>query len=97
MVAIALRVKPGATRTAVGGGRPGPYGYALVVAVPAPAVDGRATDAALSAVARALGVRRRDLALRAGATSRDKLVDISDPPADLDERLAALRGPASTA
>jgi uncharacterized protein YggU (UPF0235/DUF167 family) len=48
----------------------------------------------LSAVAKALGVRRRALAVRAGHTSRDKLVAITDPPADLTERLAALRGAA---
>jgi hypothetical protein len=29
--------------------------------------------------------------LRSGAASRDKLVDVDDPPADLDNRIAALR------
>jgi uncharacterized protein len=94
MVTFPLRVKPGAARTAVGGVYAGPYGDALVVFVHAPPVGGRATDAALSAVAKALGVRRRALAVRAGHTSRDKLVAITDPPTDLTERLAALRGAA---
>ena len=94
MVTFPLRVKPGAARTSVGGVYAGPYGDALVVSVHAPPVDGRATDAALSAVARALGLRRRDLVVRAGRASRDKLVVIEDPPVDLSERLAALRGAA---
>ncbi|HEY7258190.1 MAG TPA: DUF167 domain-containing protein, partial [Gaiellales bacterium] len=83
MVTIPLRVRPGAARTAVGGGYQGRYGLALVVAVAAPPVDGRATRAALDAVADALGLRRRDLVLRAGESSRDKLVDVAEPPPDL--------------
>jgi uncharacterized protein len=53
-VRISIRVRPGTGRTAVGGAHNG----ALVVRVGAPAVDGRATEAALDAVAEALGVRR---------------------------------------
>jgi uncharacterized protein len=89
---IAIRVKPGASRTRVGGVHTGPYGTALVVAVGAPAVDGRATEAALRALADALTLRRGALRLKAGAASRDKLVLVDDPPADLEDRLAALRG-----
>lgn len=84
---IAIRVKPGASRTAVGG----THGDALVVAVSARAVDGKATEAALVALAEAIGVRRRRLVLVTGATSRDKVVEVSDPPADLDATLARLR------
>ncbi len=90
-IGIPIRVKPGASRTRVGGRYEGPYGTALVVAVSAPAVDGRATTAALAAVAEALDVRRADLTLRTGATSRDKLLVLRDPPADLDARIRALR------
>jgi uncharacterized protein len=90
-VTFAVRVRPGASRTYVGGSVDGPHGAALVVAVGAPAVDGRATDAALRAVAAALGVRRADLALRTGMTSRDKLFVLADPPDDVDDRLRALR------
>jgi len=93
MVTFPLRVKPGAARTKVGGGHAGPYGPALVVSVHAAPVDGRATEAALVAVADALGLRRRDLMIRAGHASRVKLVAVTDPPTDLAERLAALRGP----
>ena len=91
MVTIAVRVKPGASRARVGGRHDGPYGPALVVAVTAPAVDGRATEAAIRAIAVALGVRRATITLRTGTTSRDKLFDVADPPAGLDAKLRALR------
>ncbi|MBU2670748.1 DUF167 domain-containing protein [Actinoplanes bogorensis] len=90
MATIAIRVKPGASRPAVGGAHEGSFGPALVVAVREPPVDGRATEAALRALAAAIGVRPARLSLKAGATSRDKLVRVDDPPADLTERIAAL-------
>jgi uncharacterized protein (TIGR00251 family) len=82
-VRLTIRVRPGAGRTAVGGAHDG----ALVVRVAAPAVDGRATEAALAAVADAFGVRRRDVVLVTGATSRTKVVDVDG---DHAEALAAL-------
>jgi uncharacterized protein YggU (UPF0235/DUF167 family) len=39
-------------------------------------VDGRATEAALVSLAEALGVRRREVILVTGATSRTKIVDV---------------------
>jgi uncharacterized protein YggU (UPF0235/DUF167 family) len=69
---IALWVKPGSARSGVGGERAG----ALVVAVSARAVDGKATEAALAAVADAFGVRRSAVRLVSGAASRSKVVDI---------------------
>jgi uncharacterized protein len=89
---LAIRVRPGSSRAAVGGRYDGPYGPALVVAVQAPAVDGRATEAAVRAVAQALGVKPRTVQVRAGQTSRDKLLEIADPPSDLAERIETLRG-----
>ena len=86
-VRVRIRVRPGTSRTAVGGS----YGDALVVAVSAPAVDGRATEAALAAVAVAFGVRRRQVALVSGGASRDKIVEIDGDPAELTAVLAALR------
>jgi uncharacterized protein YggU (UPF0235/DUF167 family) len=70
---VSLRVRPGAGRTKVGGGHDG----ALVVRVAAPAVQGRATEAALAAVATAFGVRRSAVTLVTGATSRTKVVDVA--------------------
>jgi uncharacterized protein len=69
---VSIRVRPGSGRTAVGGSHDG----ALVVRVTAPAVDGRATEAALAAVAEAFAVRRAAVRLVTGATSRTKVVEI---------------------
>jgi uncharacterized protein YggU (UPF0235/DUF167 family) len=62
------------------------------VAVTERAVDGKATAAALRALAEALGLPRSAVSLLVGAVSRDKVVLVADPPADLAERLEALRG-----
>jgi uncharacterized protein (TIGR00251 family) len=71
----AIRVKPGASRTHVGGR----YGDdALVVATNAPAVDGRANDAVLKALAAALEVKPAQVSIASGHTARTKLVDIPD-------------------
>ena len=74
---VSIRVKPGSARPRVGGR----HGDAIVVAVSPRAVDGKATEAALRAVADAFGVRRRDVTLVTGATSRDKVVEIAADPA----------------
>jgi uncharacterized protein YggU (UPF0235/DUF167 family) len=88
-VTLAVRVKPGSSRARVGGRYDGSHGPALVVAVTARAVEGAATEAALRAVAAALGVRRAAVRLQTGQTSRDKVlaVETADPTA-----LAALAG-----
>lgn len=73
---ISIRVKPGSSRTKVGGR----FGAdALIVAVSEPAVDGRATQAALKAVAKALGCAPREVVLVSGATSRTKVIEIPEP------------------
>ena len=82
-VRIVIRVRPGASRTAVGGSHDG----ALIVRVAAPAADGQANDAALRAVAKAFGVRRREVVLVSEATNRSKVIDVTDA---LQETLAAL-------
>jgi uncharacterized protein len=87
---VAIRVKPGSSRTAVGG-RHGD-GEMLVVAVTARAVDGKATEAALRAVAEAFGVRRSDVTLVTGASSRDKLIEITGNAAELASTRDALLG-----
>ena len=87
---VAIRVRPGASRTRVGGR----HGDRLVVAVTARAVEGAATAAALAALSVALGVRPRHVVLISGATSRDKLVEVADEAVDeaVRARLEALLG-----
>jgi uncharacterized protein YggU (UPF0235/DUF167 family) len=87
---ITVRVKPGASRTLVGGDHDG----ALIVRVGARAVDGAATEATLRALAEALGVRRSQVSLVSGSTSRTKIVDVSVPgeaEPTLTARLTTLR------
>ncbi len=82
---ITIRVRPGASHPGVGGDHDG----ALVVRVSAPAVDGRATAAAVAAVAAAFGVRRQAVTLVAGAASRTKILDVDGAdPAVLNRLLA---------
>jgi uncharacterized protein YggU (UPF0235/DUF167 family) len=87
-VRMAIRVRPGSAKASVGG----TYGDSLVVKVAARAVEGKATEAALAAVAAALGVRRRDIRLVSGATSRDKVIEVDGDVAQLTRRIRELRG-----
>lgn len=57
------------------------HGDALVVRVRARRIDGKATEAALIALAAALGVPSRQVVLVAGAKSRLKIVEIPDSAA----------------
>ena len=86
-VRVAIRVGPGASRTRVGG----THGDALVIKVAAPAVEGKATEAALRALAGELGLRRRDVTLVSGATSRDKIVEVEGDVAQVTAILDRLR------
>lgn len=86
MVRITVRVRPGSAHPGVGGQHNG----ALIVRVGARAVDGRATAAALDAVAAAFGVRRHAVTLVTGGSSRTKIVDVAGAdPAVLDRLLAS--------
>lgn|SRR4051794_28173831 len=97
VLSVSVRVRPGAGRTRVGGRYDGPHGSALIVAVAAPAVDGKATEAVRRALAAALGVRPGDVALRLGATSRDKVFTVVPAGDETAARLAALRDGAGPA
>jgi uncharacterized protein YggU (UPF0235/DUF167 family) len=77
-VRVAIHVRPGASTTRVGGEHAG----ALVVRVTAPAEHGKATAAALDALADALSLPRRTVTLVTGATSRRKIVAIDLPGPD---------------
>ncbi|WP_261554437.1 DUF167 domain-containing protein [Frankia tisae] len=80
---VTIRVQPGAGRAAVGGRWTDPRaGAMLTVRVTERAVDGRATEAALRALAGALGLRRTQVLLIRGATSRVKTVEITTPAVD---------------
>jgi uncharacterized protein len=86
MVRVTIWVRPGSARPGVGGEHQG----ALVVRVSARAVDGKATAAALAAVATAFGVRQQAVTLVSGATSRMKIVDVAGADRVALERLLGL-------
>ncbi len=88
---VTLRVRPGARQAAVGGVHDG----ALVIAVNAPALEGRATAAALKALAKELGLPSSAVRLVHGATSRTKVVELPDSAREQVEKLLARRRGAS--
>ena len=88
---VAIHVRPRASRAALGGDHDG----ALVVRVTEPPDAGRATEAALRAVAAAVGVPRQRVTLIRGGTSRHKLLEIEATPTDtrrVADALDRLRG-----
>lgn len=92
-VRVTVRVKPGASRTKVGG----QYGEAaaghsgtLIVFVAQRAVDGAATEGVLKAVAKAFGLRRADVDVVKGQTSRTKVLELRGNEHALRMRLAQL-------
>ena len=83
LVRVTIRVRPGSGRTDVGGR----HSDALIVRVRERAVDGKATTAALTALAVALDVRPTDVVLVRGTRSRTKIVDVPDTAATRFEQL----------
>ena len=87
IVRLDIHVHPGASGTTVGG----EHGGALVVRVSEPAEGGRATAAALKAVADALMLPKRSVTLVLGTKSRRKVIDIATGPRDAESVRLALR------
>jgi uncharacterized protein (TIGR00251 family) len=71
-VSFTIRVTPRASANAVGGERDG----ALIVRVSAPPVDGKANDAVVELLAKALGLPRGAVRLEQGAAARTKRVSV---------------------
>lgn len=86
---LTVRVTPGAARTSVGGRYGDQEPPVLVVRVQERAVDGRANDALVLAVADAFGVARRDVRIVHGHTSRAKVVEVAGGDAHVLARLLA--------
>jgi uncharacterized protein len=82
---IGIWVRPGSAHPGVGGQHAG----ALVVRVSARPTDGKATVAALAAVAAALGIPRSAVKLVAGAAGRAKVVDVTGADPAVVARLMA--------
>ena len=90
MLTVEIRVRPNAKQNRVGGvvGEP----PRLVVAVQAPAVDGKANEAVLKVVAKAFELRPRDVSIVNGELSRDKRLMLNGEDSLLGARLQELMG-----
>lgn len=87
---LEVRVRPNASRNKVGGTAGDPP--RLVVAVQAPAVDGKANAAVIKELALAINLRARDFTIVHGELARDKrLIDNGDE-FELAKRLEELTG-----
>ena len=79
---VALKVQPKASRDAILGVVETPDGWALKVAVTAPADKGKANAAVVALLAKAFGLAKRDVTLTLGETDRRKVVHLAgDAPA----------------
>ena len=85
---IEIRVRPNASRNKVGGTAGDPP--RLVVAVQAPAVDGKANAAVIKELAAAFNLRARDFTIVHGELSRDKWLLISSASKETSEKYLSL-------
>lgn len=86
---VRVHVQPRAGRTEV----TGRHADALKIRVSAPPTEGRATGAAGEALAAALGVAKRRVELRSGASSRLKRFSVHGmSAAEVESRLGSLLG-----
>ena len=91
-LSLRVRVTPRAGRDRILGVIALPTGPALKVAVAAPAADGRANDAVIALLSKALGVPKSRVTLASGAASRLKTLRVAGDGAQLAARLVALIG-----
>ncbi len=86
---IEIRVRPNSSRNKVGGtvGEP----PRLVVAVQAPAVDGKANEAVIKELAKAFDCRARDFTIVFGELGRDKRLLVSGDLATLQKKYEELQ------
>ena len=87
---LEIRVRPNASRNKVGGlaGEP----PRLVVAVQAPAVDGKANAAVIRELASAFNLRARDFTIVHGELARDKRLIVTGDEIEIAKRLEELSG-----
>jgi uncharacterized protein (TIGR00251 family) len=84
---LEIRVRPNSSRNKVGGSVGEPP--RLVVAVQAPAVDGKANQAVIKQLAEAFGLRARDLTIVFGELGRDKRLIVEGLSIEQEKTLQA--------
>lgn len=77
-VVLTLHIQPGAKRTECAG----LHGEALKIRLAAPPVDGKANEALIAFLSKALGVSKSSVELISGETSRAKRVRVDGVDAD---------------
>ena len=87
---LEIRVRPNSSRNKVGGSVGEPP--RLVVAVQAPAVDGKANQAVIKELASAFGLRSRDFSIVYGELGRDKRLLVEGDKKTLQVKLEELMG-----
>lgn len=87
---LEIRVRPNSSRNKVGGSVGEPP--RLVVAVQAPAVDGKANAAVIKELANAFNVRARDFTIVYGELGRDKRITVAGDVHMLKARYKELLG-----
>ena len=87
---LEIRVRPNTSRNKVGGSVGDPP--RLVVAVQAPAVDGKANQAVIKELAIAFNLRARDFTIVFGELGRDKRLLVDGDEHMLQEKLNELIG-----
>jgi hypothetical protein len=87
---LEIRVRPNASRNKVGGTVGDPP--RLVVAVQAPAVDGKANAAVIKELAIAFELRSRDFTIVHGELAREKRLIVKGDGIELAKRLEELSG-----
>lgn len=86
---LAVRVQPGAKKSEI----TGKHGNAVRVRLQAPPVEGKANQELLRLLAAELGLKKRQLQLKRGEHSRDKLILLSGiKPADAEKKLKKVLG-----
>ena len=85
---LEIRVRPNSSRNKVGGSVGEPP--RLVVAVQAPAVDGKANQAVIKELASAFGLRSRDFTIVYGELGRDKRILVDGDEKTLQVKLEEL-------
>lgn len=84
-IVLTLHVQPGARTT----GPAGRHGEALKLKIAAPAADNKANEALTGFLQRSLGIPRAGIRIAHGASSRQKVIEITAAPAAVAARLRA--------
>ncbi|MBL8397493.1 MAG: YggU family protein [Candidatus Accumulibacter sp.] len=85
-IILTIHAQPGAKRSEVAG----LHGDALKIRLAAPAVDGLANAALIHFLAEKLALPRAAITVTKGRSSRHKVLQVHDAPADSRQRLLAI-------